>query len=572
MRPSAVPLCTIAILVALQGCARSKAPELDPEVAGRIDQLFERWNNPNSPGCTAGVARGGWMIYARGFGSADLDHRIPNGLATVFPVGSNSKQFTAMVVALLAEDGTLSLDDDVRRWVPELPAYARPITVRDLLHHTSGLRDYQALRFLSGTPPDYLDLGWVLHLLSRQRGTHFPAGEKYEYSNSNYVLARVVAERASGSTLRQLARERIFEPLGMRSTTWDETGRRVVHNRATPYTGGGRDGWRIALGTTLAGSGGLWTTIEDLLRWDENFYHNRLGKGDPGLVRRAVEPSRPSVEAGRTADEDHRDGYGLGIYLGRHHGRQLQWHAGRGPGHVGDMARYPRQHVSVFCLCNATIDSRFLARSIADLVLGAPAESRGAAPAPSYVALPPEVVAATAGNYLNPVTGTVWSLSAETSAPGKIGMNVTGADYILSPTGPGEVFFTDPPLGWRVTIERDEKGRGTRLHLFEEGVETAHYERLGDPPPRAMLAAYAGTYDCDELENPYTFEVVDGALRLRTKVQPNGPLSFGGPDRFILPAEWFTLIFQFTRDPRGRVTGFRLDSGAADGFRFERRL
>lgn len=568
MRPLAIPLCTIVVLV-LSACAPSKPAGLDPEVAGRIDQLFERWNNRNSPGCAAGVARGGRMIYARGFGSANLDHHIANAPSTVFPIGSNSKQFTAMVVALLAEDGRLSLDDDVRRWVPELPAYARPITVRDLLHHTSGLRDYQALRFLSGTPPDYVDLGWVLHLLSRQRGTHFPAGEKWEYSNSNYVLARVVAERASGRTLRQLARERIFEPLGMRSTTWDETGRRIVHNRATPYTGGGLDGWRIALGTTLAGSGGIWTTIEDLLRWDENFYHNRLGKGDPGLVRRAVEPSRPSFEAVRPLEEDSRDGYGFGVFLGRHHGRPIQWHAGRGPGHVGDMARYPRQHVSVFCLCNATIDTRFLARKMADLVLGD--ENPKSLPVPVYTSLPQEIVAASAGDYLNPVTGTVWSLSGDPSAPGKIALDVAGADYILSPTGPGEVFFTDPPLGWRVTIERDEKGRGNRLNLFEEGVETAHYQRLGKPPAPATLAAYAGTYDCDELENPYTLEIVDGTLHLRTKVQPNGTLAFGGPDRFILPTEWFTLIFQFTRDARGRVTGFRLDSGGANGFRFERR-
>lgn len=480
MRHVPLPLLGGALLLAWLGCAQPRSDGLPPATARQIDQLFERWNRPDSPGCAAGVARGGRLVYARGFGSADLDHRIPIRPSTVFPVGSNSKQFTAMVVALLAEDGVLSLDDDVRRWVPELPVYSRPITVRDLLHHTSGLRDYNALRFLSGTPPDWIDLDQVLALLARQRSTHFPAGEKFEYSNSGYVLARVVAERASGRSLRQLAREKIFVPLGMRSTTWDETGRRVVHDRATPFTAGGREGWRRAFGATLAGSGGLWTTIEDLTRWDESFYHHRLGKKDPELVRRALEPSPPSLEATRGAPEDSRGGYGFGIFLGRHHGRPIEWHAGRGPGYVADVARYPQEHVAVFCLCNATIDTRLLARAIGDLVLGAPAAKPATSPAP---------------------------VSAQLSAP----------------------------------------------------------------PVAAALADYAGTYDCDELDNPYTLDVVGAALRLRTRIQPKGTLALAGPDRFVLPTEWFTLLFHFTRDRRGRVIGFRLDSGAANGFWFARR-
>lgn len=553
-------------------CAGSQPEGLSRETVQQIEQLFQRFDNPRTPGCNVGVARNGHLVYARSFGAADLDHGVLNEAATRFPIGSISKQFTAMVVALLAEDGRLSLDDDVRRWVPELSASPRPISVRDLLHHTSGLRDYQALRFLSGTPPDYLELDWVLQLLARQRGTHFPAGERFQYSNSNYVLARVVAERASGRTLRQLARELIFDPLGMSSTTWDETGRRVVPHRAAPYTGDLATGWRRSLGATLAGSGGLWTTVEDLVRWDENFYRNRLGRADPELVRRAVEPSLASARAGATAAEEARDGYGYGVFLGSHQGRPLQWHAGRGPGHVGDMARYPQQHVSVFCLCNSTVDTRALIRAVADLVLGAPPAPERAGPSPqALVALSPEVVAAMAGSYLNPATGTVWVLRPDPASPAGVALHVAGIQYLLSATSAGELFITEPPLGWRVTVDRGPAGEAARLHLFEEGVETAHYDRLGEPPPAAELEAYAGTYDCDELDNPYTLRLVDGVLRLDTKIQPEGPLSFAGRDRFVLPTEWFTLTFSFRRDAGGRVDGFRLDSGAADGFRFIRR-
>lgn len=565
-------LLLLVATVSAGACAPSQPAALSGETVEGIERLFQRFDDPGVPGCNVGVARNGHLVYLRSFGAADLDQRVLNEARTRFPIGSMSKQFTAMVVALLAEDGMLSLDDDVRRWVPELPVYARPISVRDLLHHTSGLRDYQALRFLSGTPPDYLELDWVLQLLARQRGTHFPAGERFEYSNSNYVLARVVAERAGGRTLRQLARERIFDPLGMDSTTWDETGRRVVPHRASPYTGNLTTGWRRSLGATLAGSGGIWTTVEDLVRWDENFYRNRLGRGDPALVQRAVEPSPASARAGATAGEEARDGYGYGVFLGRHHGRPLQWHAGRGPGHVGDMARYPRQHVSIFCLCNSTVDTRFLVREVADLVLGRPSTPDEVRQSPkALVELSPEVVAATVGRYINPSTGTIWELRPNPASPARVDLDVMKVQYLLSATSAGELLITDPPLGWRITVDRNPAGEATRLHLFEEGVETAHYDRLGEPPPDEELEAYVGTFDCAELDNPYTLRRVDGVLHLETRIQPKGALSFAGRDRFVLPTEWFTLIFSFTRDARGRVDGFRLDSGAADGFRFTRR-
>lgn len=567
-------LFVLAVFLCLAGCANRPAQphdQLDAKTAERIDDLFERFDNPRIPGCNVAVARDGRFVYQKSFGSADLDYATPNEADTRFPIGSNSKQFTAMVVALLAEDGKLSLTDDVRKWVPELPVYARPITIDDLLHHTSGLRDYQALRFLSGTPPDYLDLDWVLALLAKQRGTHFPAGEQFEYSNSNYVLARVVAERAGGKTLRQLARERIFEPLGMKNTAWDETGKRTMPKRATPYAGSLADGWKRTFGTTLAGSGGVWTTVEDLLRWDENFYENRLGRGDPDLVRRAVTPGPGTTQVRGVTSEDERGGYGMGIFLGTHHSRPIQWHAGRGPGHVGDMARYPREHVSVFCLCNSTVDTRFLVRQIGDIVLGVPKHAAAATQHKPYVVVAPPAIAATEGDYLNPVTGTTWTLRADPESPAKIALRVVGADYMLSATGPDEYFLTDPPLGWRVTVARDANGKGTRLTLFEESRETAHYDRLGTPPPVAELAAYEGTYDSDELDNPYTLRLANGALQLDTRIQPKGTLEYGGRDRFILPTDWFTLIFTFTRDAHGKVDGFQLDSGAANGIRFTRR-
>jgi CubicO group peptidase (beta-lactamase class C family) len=295
--------------------ALALAAALSPALAGRIDALFADWDRPDSPGCTLGVARDGAMLYQRGYGMASLEYGAHNAPETVFPIGSNSKQFMAMLIALLAEDGKLSLDDDIRKYVPELPAYERPITVRQLVHHTSGLRDYQALRFLAGFPPDYLELAPVLALIARQKGLDFAPGERFEYSNTNYVLLRVIAERVSGKPLRELAAERIFAPLGMSHTQWSEDFHRLIPGRATVYTGDAATGFRSSDQGPLAGSGGVWTTVGDLLRWDENFDANRLGKGGPELIARVLAP-----EGGRDGEPA---SYAFGIFLGEHRGRPI---------------------------------------------------------------------------------------------------------------------------------------------------------------------------------------------------------------------------------------------------------
>ncbi len=556
---ASLALCALAASPAFAATA-PPAP-LAPELTARIDALFTDWDRPDTPGCVLGVAKDGALVYQRGYGMASLDRRARNTPETVFPIGSISKQFTAMLVALLAEEGKLGLDDDIRKHLPEMPAYERPITVRHLVHHTSGLRDYQALRFLAGFAPSDLELARVLALVARQKGLQFPPGERFEYSNTNYVLLRVIAERAAGKPIRDLAAERLFAPLGMTRSELSEDFERVIPQRATPYTGDLATGFRGAHVPPLAGSGGVWTTLADLLRWDENFYANRLGRARPELVAQAVTP---------VAVADGTPGtYGFGIFLDEHRGRPIQWHAGRGPGYVADVVRFPAEHLSVFCLCNGTIDSRLLSRTVADLVLGeqpTPLRVAGPTPARTPLRLPPATLRALAGDYQNPATGTVWNVRAEESG---LVVHAAGTRLELAASGPAEFWTARPALDWRIVFE-DRPAGGKIVRLFEEGGETARYEPLGGGPGPAELAAFAGRYLDDELDNPYELVVEGGALHLRTKIQPAGELLAAGPDRFVLPTEWFVLTFQFERDPGGRVTGFRLDSGGADGFRFRK--
>lgn len=197
----------------------AQAARSDFATDSAVDAVFADFNKPDSPGCAVGAYRDDRMIYARGYGLADLERKVPISSRSVFDIGSTSKQFTAAVVVLLAQEGKLSLDDDVRKYIPELPQYERPITIRQMLHHTSGLRDYIGLLILSGQRfDDVTTADDALRLLTQQRALNFTPGAEHLYSNSGYFLLSQVVERITGRSLRDEMRTRIFEPLGMRAT------------------------------------------------------------------------------------------------------------------------------------------------------------------------------------------------------------------------------------------------------------------------------------------------------------------------------------------------------------------
>jgi CubicO group peptidase (beta-lactamase class C family) len=204
---------------------------------GRVDSVFKQYASDATPGCAIGVAQRGRVLLERAYGMADLERSVALTPASILEAGSVSKQFTAAAVLLLAGDGKLKLDDPVRRWVPELPDVMQPITLRHLLNHTSGLRDWGSVAGIAGWPRNTraLDHTVVLQIIARMRELNFPPGTEYEYSNSNYNLLAIVAERASGESLPAFTRRRIFQPLGMTSTSWRDDAMRVVHGRALSY-------------------------------------------------------------------------------------------------------------------------------------------------------------------------------------------------------------------------------------------------------------------------------------------------------------------------------------------------
>ncbi len=233
-----------------------------------VDEVFAAYDHTDTPGCALGVVQGGDLAYARGYGMANLDYGIAITPQTVFRTGSVAKQFTAAAIAIAARDGALSLDDPVKKWIPTLPTYPSDPTVRHMVHHTSGLRDYLTLMSLKGLRRDdfYTDAE-VRAVVSRQRELNFAPGAEHLYSNSGYFLLGQIIREATGRSLREYAQEKIFGPLGMAHSHFHDDHNHVVRSRATGYAPVD-DGYRISMTTLdMVGDGGVFTSIEDLVHW-----------------------------------------------------------------------------------------------------------------------------------------------------------------------------------------------------------------------------------------------------------------------------------------------------------------
>lgn len=327
----------------------------------RIDGIFARWTN-ETPGCVVGVAEQGKPPLISAYGRADLEWQVANGADTIFEASSVSKQFTAFAIALLAREGKLSLDDPVRRYLPELPDYGAPLTIRHMLHHTSGLRDWGNIVQWYGTRRGRLVYGNadVLAIAARQRALNFTPGSDFSCSNTNYNLAALIVERVSDMSFAQFSRERIFGPLGMTNTNWRDDFTRIVRKRAQAYYLGA-DGFHLNMPfENTVGAGGLLTTVRDLLKWNDNFAKPIVG--DAAMLAEAIVPSMLSGGAARY--------YALGIMVGHDMGLPVLAHSGSTGGYRSALLRYPDQRLSVALLCNtSTVDAMSDARQVAAVVL-----------------------------------------------------------------------------------------------------------------------------------------------------------------------------------------------------------
>ena len=507
--------------------------------AAGVDQIFARWSD-STPGCAVGVSEGGRPTLARAYGMADLEHDIKNTPDTIFEAGSVSKQFTAAAVLLLVRDGKLALDDPIRKYIPEVPDYGAPLTIRQMLNHTSGLRDWGSVASISGWPRTTRAYthAHVLDIISRQRTLNFPSGTRYSYSNSGYNLAAMLVTRVSGKPFAEFSAERIFEPLKMTRTSWRDDYRRIVKGRAVAYSGSGGSYQTLMPFESVHGNGGLLTTVGDLLTWNHNFVTHVIG--DAAFVREQEAPGR--------FNDGRAHGYALGLMVGTRHGLREVAHSGSTAGYTAHLTRFPEQQLSVAVLCNtSTGGATQAANAIAALYLGDRARTS------SLVAkhtLSSGEASKVTGLYRSLLTGE--AADVITAGPG---LQIDGTQFAalsanrFAAADDGDTWDTD----------------GTRARRTDRHGSVEEFERTVAWTPTAdELAQLAGNYVNDEAELTLSVAVEEGALVVKRRPDTTIRLTPLYKDAFS--GSLGTVLFH-----RGKTPELSVVQGRVWDLRFTRR-
>ncbi len=515
----------------------------------RIDSVFAPYDKTNSPGCSVGIIHDGQLVFQRGYGMADLEWGQAISPVTVFDIGSTSKQFTAAAILLLQQQGKLRIDDDVRKYIPELPSYGATITIRHLLNHTSGLKDYAGLLSLAGHQSEEVTTKQqALDIICKQKTLNFNPGDKWDYSNTGFFLASVIAERVSGMSLKAFAQQQIFGPLGMNNTFFLDNHTTIVPRRATGYSPSAT-GYQIDMSNwEQVGDGAVQTCVQDLLRWDRNFYEPSVG--GPDLVKQLT-------TTGTLANGEKLD-YALGLFNTTYLGRTMIHHGGAWAGYRAEMVRIPDEKLSVICLSNlGSANPSVLARAVVQIMLNEKPTTGTPAPAPASVKTD---VSPFAGAYRSENNDAVRKLITENDklfmqrGAGRIELSYSSDNTFVVP---GAATFKFTRSGNQVTA----------FDIIQDGFPSQHFIRF-EPVSIAqpLMKTYEGSYPCEELGVTGTVSLANGKLRLK----------FGAEDQELEPV--ITDIFyspqgmsiEFIRDKSKRITGFYFSASRTKKIHFKK--
>jgi len=498
-------------------CGYGAAQSLSPTEISKINEIFTDYAKTDSPGCALGVYRNGAIAYARGYGMASLELGVPITPQTVFDIGSTSKQFTAFSILLLQQQGKLSVDDDIREFIPEIPDYGKRITLHHLMTHTSGLRDYAGLFDLAGVPEQNLTNDQdAVDLIVRQKALNFMPGEEWDYSNTGFFLLSQVVKRVTGKSLRDFDQENIFKPLGMSSTQIFNDHTLIIPHRATGYS---YDDDRKIFGVEMSnfeqtGDGSVQTSVEDLLRWDENYYSAKLGGAD--LIRQM------QVVGKLNNGKEH--GYAAGLEISTYRGQPVVSHGGAWAGYRAELMRFPGQHTSVAVLCNvAQAMPTVRAYRVADIVLAnvlAPTPA-GSGNKQVVASVSPAVLQSYAGIYKNEKD----EYQRIEFKDGKLWLASYGIELIPRSTavfgtnlGEGSISFSEKQMVMALNPEDPQKFLLLDTHTPKD------------------LSQFTGDYYSVELDATWQLRVQDGQLtaHVRNSDSPAMTLSPVSEDTFTL--------------------------------------
>lgn len=576
-------LVILVLFLFTSACTRTQSESgKDPRFA-EVDKLFAEWDKPDSPGCAVGIIQDGELIYANGYGMANLDYNIPMTPQSVIYIASTSKQFTAACIGLLIHRGELSYEDDIRQYFPEIPDYGVTVKVKNLIHHTSGIRDYLGLMALAGLSyEDYFNNESALEWIVKQKALNFTPGKEFTYSNSGYVLLAELVKRVSGKTLREFSDENIFKPLGMKNTHFNDDRSLVVKNRVISYRpiedeeeektekeekrgekkmgqSGVKGFKRFLKNFDAVGDGDLLTTVEDLYRWDQNFYHHKVGGRDfIDLI----------LTRGKLNDGEELD-YAFGLFHGKYKGLKTVSHGGGMLGFRTEMIRFPEQEFTAICLCNLpAFNPNDLCKKIADIFLSdlyteeQKAESGSEQNKGEDISVDPVILNSYTGKYRMDI-GPVLTILTEDS---HLKAEITGQPKMIL-RALSETSFINEKTGAEMTFNKDEEGYVDKMIVKISGMEiNAERIEIKSPTPE-QLQEFIGEYFSDELDAIYKLSLRENTLSVTVKKNPPVPLEMTEKDKFAGPM--FKLDFK--RNAQNNIVGFNLDAGRVKNLEFIRR-
>ena len=524
-----------------------------------IDSIFMEWNKPSVPGCALGIMKEGKLIYAKGYGMANLEYDIPNTASTVLRIGSTSKQFTAACIILLVEKGKLNLEDNLKSFFPEFPEYAKKITVKHLLNHSSGIRDYLQIAYLKGLTDDdfYVDDD-VMKWLVNQSDLNFNPGEEFLYSNSGYWLLGQIVNEITGMNMADFTKKEIFEPLKMNNTHFHNDHTEIVKNRATGYVPD-NNSYKISMTTLdMIGDGGIFTTINDIKKWDDAFYNGNVLSKE--FWQKMTQKGK--LNSGEIID------YAAGLMIDEYKGLKTIRHGGAFVGFRAELLRFPEEHLSIAIFANrGDANPSKKANQVAEIMLKNKLIRKVEKNDNEVTFIHPDQefeLKQMIGNYeIEP--GVTLSVSIKNDSLNVIQnwnkstyniAKMRGNSFIIP--GKKDIIFTFTNL----------KDEGTQtLKVQQEGEETKAERKKGVDLSNVELEDYVGSYYSKELDATYNFEVENDILKMKNRGKQFLM------DCTIIEIDQFTMAFGLLNFERtnGQVSGFKLDSGRVKNLKFHKK-
>lgn len=514
--------------------------EQEKDTLALIDALFEN-RSIHTPGGALFIQKNGETRYNKAFGMANLEHGVPNAPETIFEAGSVSKQFTAAALLLLAVEDKLSLDDDIREYLPELPDYGETITIRHLLNHTSGLKDWGSVAAIGGWPRTsrVYNQDLARDYIFRQNGLNNIPGEEYIYSNSNYTLLTTIVERVTNCSLPEFTEARIFTPLGMSSTSWRDDFREIVPGRAVGYRGAGESFSINMPFENTYGHAALLTTTADLMLWNESWLAHRLGGKELSDLR---------VEQGRLLDGS-QISYAAAVMIGEVNGYTEISHSGATAGYRAWLATYPEAGLSVAFLGNdAGVSPVRIGKRVAELFLGKEEES-----SPAYEArdLALELLIEKEGLFKDQNSHRLVELQVKDK-----GLYMGNSQ--LNAVSPDTLFRNHTTFVFN----------GDQLLVTTPSARETYNRVQPWTPDASDLEQYTGNYNSQEAAGELELKLKEGALYSQLLPSSGEALSPSFSDAFYAGRG---KLYEFVRDDQGRVKGLNISVTRARNVYFEKR-